>query len=287
MGTAHTLFSKRENMARMTRKGSKKAGNAGDRYNAPALDKGLDIMELFATEDEPMALSDVARKLDRSVGEIFRMVATLERRGYLKLDRQSDLYEMTLKMFRLSHRHMPVYELSSASAALMKRLAKRTSQSCHVAVPFNGQTLIIVQENSPTSRGFRVRLGAAYPLSKTCSGKILLAFAPDDDRIDMLKQEAKLEKRRKVTPDGLDDALEKVRKHGYVEEKSSFTKGVTDLGCPIFGHNGELTGALTRPYLGRSDGEQVDIAAVREMLIDTATEISERLGYDPALGSRT
>lgn len=252
----------------------------GTRYRAPALDKGLDILELFAAENEALALSEVARRLGRTVGEIFRMITTLEQRGYLKLDPNTDRYHLTLHMFRLSHRHAPIRQMASASAVLMKILSSQTSQSCHIVVPFRGRGLIVVQQDPPTRRGFRVRLGAELELVTTCSGRILLAFSEAATRQQLLREA------EAIGDDGVEDraelerSLKEIVARRYYQVKSRYTDGVTDVGCPLFGHRGEFMGALTIPFLGRIDGEQLDIEHVREMLIQTAMEISENLGFD-------
>jgi DNA-binding IclR family transcriptional regulator len=46
-------------------------------YSAPALEKALDILELLAESDQPLSQSGIAESLDRSVGEIFRVLQTL------------------------------------------------------------------------------------------------------------------------------------------------------------------------------------------------------------------
>src|ERR1700755_1625952 len=53
------------------------------RYTTPALEKGLDILELFASTSEELSKREVARRLGRTVSEIFRMLVCLEQRGYL------------------------------------------------------------------------------------------------------------------------------------------------------------------------------------------------------------
>ena len=53
------------------------------RYAAPALDKGLDILELLASETEGLTRSEISRRLGRTVGELFRMMVCLEERGYI------------------------------------------------------------------------------------------------------------------------------------------------------------------------------------------------------------
>ena len=47
-------------------------------YPTPALEKGLDILELFAANPEGMTVSEVARRLNRTMSEIFRMLLCLE-----------------------------------------------------------------------------------------------------------------------------------------------------------------------------------------------------------------
>ena len=59
---------------------------ADPKYPVPALDKGLDILELLAERPDGLTQAEVARSLGRSVGEIFRMLNALLRRGYLALD---------------------------------------------------------------------------------------------------------------------------------------------------------------------------------------------------------
>jgi DNA-binding MarR family transcriptional regulator len=60
-----------------------KAPKASSRYRTPALKKGLDILELFASEPSGLTKSDVARKFGRTISEIFRMLLCLEERGYI------------------------------------------------------------------------------------------------------------------------------------------------------------------------------------------------------------
>ena len=71
--------------------------NSSPKYTAPALDKGLDILEVLANADQSMSLNALAKAMGRTVSEIFRMAVTLEQRGYLILD-DNDRYSLSLKM---------------------------------------------------------------------------------------------------------------------------------------------------------------------------------------------
>jgi uncharacterized membrane protein len=54
-----------------------------DRYRAPALDKGLDILELLAGVDGGLTQAEIAKKLGRSPNEFYRMLDRLVKRGYV------------------------------------------------------------------------------------------------------------------------------------------------------------------------------------------------------------
>ena len=52
-----------------------------EKYRAPALDKGLDIIELLASADEGLSQAEIAKALNRSPNEIYRMLDRLVRRA--------------------------------------------------------------------------------------------------------------------------------------------------------------------------------------------------------------
>ncbi|HEV7286119.1 MAG TPA: helix-turn-helix domain-containing protein, partial [Kaistia sp.] len=53
-------------------------------YSAPALEKGLDVLELLASLSEGVTPSQIAQQLGRSLQEVYRVVVALERRGYIQ-----------------------------------------------------------------------------------------------------------------------------------------------------------------------------------------------------------
>src|SRR5690606_35534132 len=79
-------------------------------YAAPALEKGLDILELLSAEGDGLTQHQIAQSLGRSASEIFRMLSVLERRGYL-LRAADGVYRLSLRMFELAHRHPPIRRL--------------------------------------------------------------------------------------------------------------------------------------------------------------------------------
>lgn len=216
------------------------------KYSAPALEKGLDILELLSAESAPMSLAQIGQRLERTSGEIFRMLAALERRGYLVRGPRPEQYVLTNKLFELAHRHPPTKRLLACALPEMEILARAVSQSCHLAVRHGEAALIVAQVDCPGFTGFAVRVGAHAPLTESCSGRVLLAFQPPEVRKSWLDGAAIAPAARGA----LEGALELMRGRGWNRQESNLHPGIVDFGAPVFDHEGRALAALTVPRLG-------------------------------------
>ncbi|MGH2562597.1 MAG: IclR family transcriptional regulator, partial [Thermomicrobiales bacterium] len=122
----------------------------GPNYHVPALEKGLDILECLAAQGVPLTQAQLARTLGRRPSELFRMLTTLERRGYVQRDPLSGAYSLTLRLFELGHAHSPYDGLLRAAERPMRALTEEVRQSCHLSVIHGGQLLVLAEEQSPT-----------------------------------------------------------------------------------------------------------------------------------------
>lgn len=248
----------------------------GASYNAPALEKGLDILELLSEEVDGLSQQQIARNLARSATEIFRMLSVLERRGYL-IRRADGTYSLSLKMFELSHRHPPIKKLLSVALPIMEELTRTTRQSAHLAVYHDQRILVVAQADSPEPMGFAVRMGTHYPirLDRT-SARVITAFQVDPLRRNLIEQMI-ANSEPTVTFDVLSNQLAEIATRGYYEAPSYTTSGITDISCPIFDHRGQVAAALTVPYLK----QQFVPVTFEEVLAETqraSRVISEGLG---------
>lgn len=246
-------------------------------YRAPALEKGLDVLELLAREPRGLTISELAHRLGRTVGELFRMVVVLEQRHYVRLREGSDAFVLTLRMFEMSHRFPPVARLTAAAGPVMNKLAHDTGQSCHIVIYYEGQGHVVAQFDAPTDRIFCVRLGAVAPLLDTCSGHILLAFSEQATRAMMLSKVTGL--KRKPSAKDIGRMVKRVRRQGSEIVASAQVQGVTDIGFPVFDHSGYVAAALVVPFLDYLDGSHpVSAGRAAELTEAAAKAISAALG---------
>ena len=91
-------------------------------YRAPALDKGLDIIELLARTGRPMTPARISVRLNKSPTELFRMVRVLERREYIEIPRGQTGYVLTDKLSRLGMARSDGKMLSDYNLPAMRRI---------------------------------------------------------------------------------------------------------------------------------------------------------------------
>ena len=245
-----------------------------DKYRAPALDKGLDILELLAATEDGLSQAEIAKSLDRSPNEIYRMLDRLVRRDYVRRT-SAERYELTLKLFELSHTTPPIRRLVSQATPVLRRFARDAEQAVHLVIHDRNILVVVAQVDGPGYWNVSIRVGSRIGLVNTGSGHVFLAFASHEERALMLEDENG--KSREKLSQHLEARLAQVREQGYEAMESQQVAGVTNLSIPIFGPLGSVFAALTSPHTERLDKKDAPgKASVLKQLIAAGKEISQR-----------
>ena len=252
------------------------ANDTGARYAAPALEKGLDLLEALSEQPGGVAQEALAQRVGRTVAEIFRMLSVLERRGYVARDPLTTQYGLTLKLFELANRHPPTRRLQQAALPVMQALAEQVGQTCHLVVVHGEQILVVAEERPSLPMAFGVRLGAAFPfVSRYVSARVLAAFQPPPRRAELAGRMAAAEALDRA--DLLEARLARIAAAGHDVAPSEVHDGVIDISYPIVDARGIAVAALTVPLLPPR-GAAPDRAAVEAALEAAARRISEAIG---------
>ncbi len=215
-------------------------------YSVPALDKAFDVLELLADSTRPLSQTEIAEATGRTVSQLFRVLATLEARGWLLRDADSGLYSFSMAAFDLAHRQPPLRGLLDASLPPMRSLSEQTRQSCNLSVLDAGAVRVIAQVESPADFGYRVRVGAVFAAKATATGAVLLG------------------------------TTETLRRDDPVQP------GITDLVVAVPGSDGRARAALTVPYVATSFSS-IPVDEVLAAAVATGRLIAGRLAPAVAL----
>lgn len=251
------------------------------KYRAPALEKGLDILELLSASNAPLSMPRIAKALDRSKGEIFRMATVLESRGYIQRVTGTENFVVTNRLFELGMQNPPIRNLIEIAGPPMHELASSIDQSCHLAVASGDQIVVVYGTEATGYVSFSVRIGHRLPLLESASGRTLLAFQESNIQEEWLESE-----KSKNHKAALRKRATQIRNRGYEESASKVVNGILDISAPIFdGKSGGAIASLTMPlmkHLKLKEEQRAAVAAVRATAKDISRQLS--VGYDSGVG---
>jgi DNA-binding IclR family transcriptional regulator len=246
-------------------------------YTAPALEKGLDILEALCQCENGLTQQEIASCLGRNLGEIYRMLNVLVQRNYVA--NYGSIYTITSKLFQLSHFHPPTYRLLTEALPIMEGLSRAISFPCDLRVYNNGFQTVIASIQPPNGLGFMTRVGSEIEVAPSASGLVLLAF--QDPIIREIRIKESISNKSEVEIETFRDKLKEVVRKGFASIKSNQFAGLHAISFPILDMNGNAVAAMTVPMLTRIDGtSQFTHEQVEDLLRDSVLNLNRKIAID-------
>ncbi|WP_035672922.1 IclR family transcriptional regulator [Flavobacterium sp. 83] len=243
-------------------------------YSAPALDKGLDILEVLSKSENGLTQQEIAAQLGRKLGEIYRMLNCLVQRNYVT--NYGNVYTITSKLFQLSHFHPPTYRLLTEALPIMEGLSRAVSFPCDLRVYNSGFQTVIASIQPPNGLGFMTRVGSEIEVAPSASGMVFLAF--QDPIIKEIRIRESLPNKTETEIEAYSNSLKDVVSKGFASIKSKQYEGLHAISFPILDMNGNAVAALTVPMLARIDGtNQFTHKQVEEKLRESVENLSKKI----------
>ena len=241
-------------------------------YSIAVLDRALDLLEALAEAPAgaPLGVSEVARRAGVTKSAAFRILANLERRGYVAKDPVSARYSLGTQLVYLGERSLGAMDLRAAARPSLEALQQRFGETVNLGVREGAEVVYVDMIESSHGLRMAARVGGRDYLHSTALGKAMLAFLPPAERDHLLHMREALPARTERTitdPGKLRAELERVRERGIAEDRDENEVGARCLGAPIFDHRGMVAGAISvsAPDSRLDDARAAEVAtAVRE-----------------------
>jgi IclR family transcriptional regulator, KDG regulon repressor len=248
-------------------------------YVIQSVAHALDVLEQFNGNIDEIGVTELSKRLKLHKNNVFRLLATLEARGYIEQNRISENYRLGLKCLRLGQTFIHQMGLLLQSRAVLDELSKATNESAYVAIRKGGS--IIPLDFVEPVRTVRVVsfLGTVLPVYCTAAGKVHLVFEAEGASSENLAE--RLERytdKTIVDRNVLREQMTMIGESGYAVERGEFAEDVNAVAVPVRDYTRSLVGTLV--IVGpdhRLTDERInnDIAPV---LLKAGAELSKRLG---------
>ncbi len=210
------------------------------------LHKALDILETIRGSRSGITLADLARVLSIPKPTAYRILATLEARGYLARNQKSG-YQMTRKFFELQYKESDEQRLTQAALPVMERLVDSCRETVNLGILDAGEVVVIGTIESPQAIRMSSKVGNRRYLHATALGKVLLSGLADQEalRLIRIKKLPRLTPNTMVTQQAVLSEIRNVRKQGYAIDNEENEPGGRCLGAPILGPGERVVAALS------------------------------------------
>jgi DNA-binding IclR family transcriptional regulator len=204
-------------------------------YTIAVLGRALDVLEALEASGEPMGASDLARSLDTTKSSVFRILSTLEQRGYVMKQPGTARYSLGARLATLGQNALSGLDLRRIARPELERLHTRFQETVNLGVLYSTNIVYLDMIESPQSLRMAAKIGSYHPAHSTALGKAMLAFLPEKELIAMVPEELRAQTSQTITDRSrLLNELRNVRQRGIAEEIEENEMGSRCVGIAIF-----------------------------------------------------
>ncbi|HEY2387811.1 MAG TPA: IclR family transcriptional regulator [Candidatus Binatia bacterium] len=241
----------------------------------------LDVIEEFYGDADELGVTDLSKRLKLHKNNIFRLLATLESRGYIEQNKATENYRLGVRSLQLGQAYVGRMGLLRQARPIMETLVKQCRESAYVAVVRRGGMVPLDSVDADQPVRLVSQIGELLPLHCTASGKVHLAFESEDELKSRLSEGLKKYTSSTITERAaLAQQLRAVAEKGYAVDMGEFVEDVRSIGAPIKDYTGRVVGALAMSgpaYRLTNDRLHKEMAP---LVVKAATELSSRLGHN-------
>lgn len=245
----------------------------------PALDRGLRILSLLATEDRRMKVSDIAQILSIPRSATYELLHTLATHGAIRQfdNGEIDLGPRVLALGSAYGRRLDFVQTAQAAAQAVMQQCDETVQ---IGVLDDRHVLYVAKADSNRQVRLVSTVGVRLPAHCTALGKVLLAFlSPEElaDCFDGVTLEA-LTDRSITDKKKLLQQLAVVRRDMYAPEECESNLDVSCVAAPVWNAQGENVAAMSISVpVSRMTPERRE--QLRAIVVEGALKLSQEMGY--------
>lgn len=234
-----------------------------------AAERALDILLCFIDQSE-LSLTEIARHTSLNKSTVYRLLGTLEGKGFLMRNPETDKYRLGFRIWELSANLTQSGDPAVLFLPEMERLRDVIGETVSLYIR-DGNERIRVQTAESTQTIRRVApVGVRMPLAVGASSKVLVAYA-DQEIVRQVVNDPQW-------PDWVDrnhflEQLKEIRRKGYATSVEEREPGTSAVAAPIFDRSGRIIAALavSGPVSRLTQDEM-------ERFVPQVMEAAERMG---------
>ena len=276
---AHVAFV-RNAWSAMARKSTTATVN---RYDVPGLTRGLDLLESLSEDRMPATVADLTRRLALPRSSVFRLLRTLEDKGYVQVDPTGKTFVLGPRVLRLGYQFLASRDVVQAARSDVEALARATGISAHLVVRDGRDIVYVLHALGSSSFVSNLGVGDRLPAHATPTGQFLLSGLTHAE-LGKLYRGTRLDSTSPQTPKtlaGLMKIMAAGLATGYIVSFGAVHSGGMTIAAPVRAAGGKIVAGLDISGPDNAfDSKQIH-ARYKDAVLAAAVSISAQLGHVP------
>lgn len=249
-------------------------------YVIQSVAHALDVLEQFYGELDELGVTELSKRLKLHKNNVFRLLATLESRGYIEQNKATENYRLGIRCLQLGQTYVNQMGLLRQARPILEEISRQSRENTYVAVARRAMVVPLAVVESKLPVRIVSNVGEGLPFHSTAVGKVFLAYESEEGLRHMLG--SNLEKfTDKTISDmaALSEHLKGVAERGVAVDNGEHLVDVRAIAAPVRDYTRNVVGALavSGPAY-RLPSERIEKEIV-PLVQKAGKDLSSRLGF--------
>jgi IclR family transcriptional regulator, KDG regulon repressor len=199
-----------------------------------AVERALDVLQCFTSQTPELTMSQISERIGINKSTVHRLLLTLERNRFVERSPSTGMYRPGLRLLQIASLAMEQNNLRRIAAPFLQSLCNEHRENVNLAL-LDGADVIYVDVIEGSQR---VKLAAVpgqrLPAFCTASGKVLLAFLPEDHVRHILEHGMPSYTGTTLTSfENFFEEAGQIRTRGFAISEQEFEEGINAIAAPV------------------------------------------------------
>lgn len=206
-------------------------------YMIQSVSHAIDVLEELAQVESEIGVTELSKRLKLHKNNVFRLLATLELRGFVEQNSETEDYRLGVKVLQLGQAFSNQNSLVTRARPILRSLSEATGETVSLVTLQNGLIHFPLSIGSKKTVKVAARVAVSFSAKQNAAGRLLMAHLPDPTLNELLATN---------TPQdaAIRSQLTELRNTGQVIDRGVIESDVIAMAKVVRGQQNEIAAAI-------------------------------------------
>jgi len=252
-------------------------------YFIKSVNNALDLLEQFNADSDELGVTELSKRLNLHKNKVFRLLATLETKGYIEQNKATENYRLGVKSLQLGRTFIKQLGLIPPVKPFLKEIVKECNEMAYLGTIRQNSVICLDMEEANQAVEVTNHVGLRFPIHCTAIGKAQIAYATEEELeklgiLDNMNME-------RFTPNTIVNKVEFIKhikevvRRGYALDNEEYNPGVRCVAVPIRDYTGRVVGGISVPGPSFRMTDELVKGKIIPVVKDAGEKASRSLGF--------